>query len=767
MSSKASALCTNTGDDTVRLPRGVVLAFLLLTILPGLAQLGGADLASPPLEPTGPVVHDLLEWSAVCIAFMTAFLAFLCFHLRPDFLVLVVGLAFLATGWVDALHTLTSEGLLKAGADARLVSLTWSLGRLLKPLILVLGVGALLLCPPSLKPVGPAAILITSVAVGAVACLGVSLLSVVDPLPQTFFPAAAVPHPWNLPALVLYLFAGLLIFPLLMKRHPGVIAHSLLVSTLPDAAAQVHMAFGSRLLYDAHFNISLFLKAIATLVPLIGLSLHFIQAHRRELVVSARLENTVARLEREVRKRERAQDKLRSKELRLRQLTENIREVFWVRSPDGSRMFYVSRGYEDIFGRSCESLYRAPLSYAEVVHPADRERVRKEVSDARGGFTVEYRILHPHKGMRWIRTRAFPIRNDHGEIYRLAGLTEDVTEQKLAEVRLRRNERRTQAVLNAIPDLMFLVNREGVYTDYHARDDALLTFPPRSFMGKRVSEVFDGALGRQIEHRLHLALDSGAMQIFEYQLDTNGARKDWEARFVPTGEDEVLVIARDITDHKRLEREILQISNREQQRIGHDLHDGLSQHLTGIALLSKVLHQRLEVRGLPEAQDALRISELVKDAVGKTRGLARGLSPVHLEVQGLAAALQELAESVENLYGIRCRFEGGSDLELDDHATATHLYRIAQEAATNAAKHAQASQIVIGLTRRDNQLALRIQDDGTGIPDELSRHSGMGLHLMRYRARMIDGSLEIERAHKGTVVTCIFPARAARPMETW
>lgn len=211
----------------------------------------------------------------------------------------------------------------------------------------------------------------------------------------------------------------------------------------------------------------------------------------------------------------------------------------------------------------------------------------------------------------------------------------------------------------------------------------------------------------------------------------------------------------DITERKRLEREILDISAREQQRIGQDLHDGLGQHLTGIALLSKVLEQKLAAKSLGEATEAAEIAALVNQAITQTRDLARGLCPVQLEASGLVSALQELTSKTESLFNVSCRFECEHSVLIHDNAVATHLYYIGQEAISNAVKHGKAQRIRVGLAAENHRITLTVQDDGVGFPEVLEKHAGMGLHIMNYRARMVDGSLTIERdTTGGTTVTC-------------
>lgn len=219
----------------------------------------------------------------------------------------------------------------------------------------------------------------------------------------------------------------------------------------------------------------------------------------------------------------------------------------------------------------------------------------------------------------------------------------------------------------------------------------------------------------------------------------------------------VLRLGMDITERKRLEREILDVARAEQQRIGQDLHDTLGQQLTGISFLAKALEQKLATRLPAEAGQAALISQMMNEAIGQTRFLARGLSPINLKAGGLAKAFQELAANVETIFGIACGSEVDEEIAIADEATATHLYRIAQEAVNNAVKHGRPSRIDVRLSRRDGMIRLSVDDDGVGLPETLESVEGLGLRIMSYRARMIGGSLEARRAEGGgTRVVCTF-----------
>ena len=224
----------------------------------------------------------------------------------------------------------------------------------------------------------------------------------------------------------------------------------------------------------------------------------------------------------------------------------------------------------------------------------------------------------------------------------------------------------------------------------------------------------------------------------------------------------IVGIAEDITERHRLEREILEISDREQARIGQDLHDGLCQKLVSAAFDSNSLEQKLGIRLLPEVRDAQQIAEVLDDAITEARALARGLFPVQLEADGLTVALEQLAASVTARARVNCRLECPGPVSVRHNVVATHLYRIAQEAVNNAIKHARAESIIIELSAEDDRLQLTITDDGAGIPASRGTGGGMGLHIMNYRARTIGGSFRLDRGpNGGTVVSCSAPQQTA------
>lgn len=217
-----------------------------------------------------------------------------------------------------------------------------------------------------------------------------------------------------------------------------------------------------------------------------------------------------------------------------------------------------------------------------------------------------------------------------------------------------------------------------------------------------------------------------------------------------------------LLEHSRqLEQEIIRISEREQERIGRDLHDGICQYFAAVGCAAGSLRRSLEKQGVAQVDRAAEIEDLVMKGVGQTRSLARGLFPVENDEEGLQSALQELAENATRLLNMRCEFECDEPVAVFDNTCATHLYRIAQESISNASRHGRAKYARIRLSAHDQHVSLEVSDDGVGMPSEKSKNRGLGLGIMRYRARMIDGQFSItSQPGQGTTVSCSFDQRS-------
>jgi signal transduction histidine kinase len=218
-------------------------------------------------------------------------------------------------------------------------------------------------------------------------------------------------------------------------------------------------------------------------------------------------------------------------------------------------------------------------------------------------------------------------------------------------------------------------------------------------------------------------------------------------------------LASEAARNTRLEREVMEAGEREYRRIGQDLHDGLCQHLTGTALASQVLTERLPENENVRA-DARRLVALIEDGITLARGIAKGLYPIEKDSTGLMNALEHFAENTTQMFGVDCRFECPMPVLIENANTASHLYRIAQEAVSNAIRHGRATRVTVLLEKSDEGVRLRVSDNGAGLPKHLPKHGGMGLRTMADRTSSIGGRLSIHPGLMGGAeVVCSAPAR--------
>ena len=428
-------------------------------------------------------------------------------------------------------------------------------------------------------------------------------------------------------------------------------------------------------------------------------------------------------------------------------------------------------------------------AFLDCVHPEDRDYVQRSVEQCLSGqeeYSIKHRIVRPDGTIRWVSETGAVMRDDKEKPIRMVGLVQDVTEAELAEEQIASlarfpSENPNPVIRISADGTIMHSNPAGrvLLDDWHRKVGEKAPQSWRQYVKRIIQsgkgEVLEVSVGER-GYDLTIAPIPEAEYVNVYGTETTGRKQAEEdlrqyrehlEELVQERTEELTAaneqLRQEIEQRKELERQILSISEREQRRIGQELHDSLGQQLTGIAFMTRVLEQKLARGVQPEGAEIAEISKLVNEATNQARGLAKGLHPVDLDRGSLTSSLGELASSTQQLFGVKCGFRYDKAMEVRRAETAVHLYRIAQEAVTNAIKHGRARKIEIRLAHADKRGILTIENDGRDFPKEFEkRGTGMGLQIMDHRVDLIGGELTVHKGSKGgAVVTCTFPIEGA------
>jgi len=410
----------------------------------------------------------------------------------------------------------------------------------------------------------------------------------------------------------------------------------------------------------------------------------------------------------------------------------------------------------------------------DYVFPEDRqyfESYLQRVPDEDTSFSLEHRMRREDGSTRWVFTQA----DVDVETGCVVGTTLDMTELKQTKEALEESEARAQAILDTTVDGIITIDGQGAIESFNSAAEDIFGYEAVEVIGKNVKVLMPSPYRDEHDDYLQNYHETGRRKIIGIGREVTGRRKDGTTFPMELAVSEVELgnrtlftgIVRDISERRRLEQEILSVSEQERRRIGQDLHDGLGQMLTGIGLLSQDVTRQLEEEGHERAGDMAEITEHVKEADQYARDLSHGLIPVDVEAGGLTEALRRLAENAERLFDVDCTFDHVGYTRIENSAAANHLYRIAQEAVSNAAHHGEAPNVKIRLASGEERHRLQVRDDGAGFDPDATDDSGMGIHIMNYRARMLGGTLDVSSApEEGTTVTCTVPQTAPALSET-
>jgi PAS domain S-box-containing protein len=281
-----------------------------------------------------------------------------------------------------------------------------------------------------------------------------------------------------------------------------------------------------------------------------------------------------------VMQQQQANEKIRTSEERFRQLADNIKEVFWITDAKTGNGLYISQAAQSVWGYASETIRKSPNVFYDSIHPEDKAWVMENIEKQRmeEPTEMEYRVIHPDGSLHWIWDRAFPIFDENGVVQTLAGIAADITERKEAEEAVHQSETKAKALLNALPDLMFRLDRQGTILDYKAEKSDLYAQNELTLINKNLREIAPVEFADLVSSYVQKALESKQMQVFEYQLPIPGrGLLNYEARMVASGRQEVIAIVRDITERKQAEEE-LRTSEERYHGLFQNLVDGFALH---------------------------------------------------------------------------------------------------------------------------------------------------------------------------------------------
>jgi PAS domain S-box-containing protein len=399
--------------------------------------------------------------------------------------------------------------------------------------------------------------------------------------------------------------------------------------------------------------------------------------------------------------------------------------------------------------------------YRDIV----RERVLgREGGELRSPVRREYPFVTPDGRTVWLDIAAARIEFEGQPAVLACGL--DLTDRKRAEQFLQSSEERFRTLFESAPIGIALHAPNGRYVQVNRAYCEMLGYPMEELLRlgpRRVTHPEDVPEGRRLYQELLAGKRDHYGREKRYRHRTGQLVWAFSAASAVRDSDGrlryIVSMVLDITERKRLQGEILEISARERRRLGYNLHDGLGQHLSGTAFKAKCLEEALAEAAPAHAAAAEEIVQLINRAISQTRALARGLDPIEVEVGGLVSALQGLASETEKLFAIRCRFSCNCPTLPLEAPQALHLFHIVQEAINNAARHGEARHIDVELAADNGQLRLAIRDDGKGFPTGPQPATGLGMRTMRYRADSIGASLRVRsRPVRGVEVECVLAA---------
>ncbi|MCO6414132.1 MAG: PAS domain S-box protein [Thiogranum sp.] len=446
-----------------------------------------------------------------------------------------------------------------------------------------------------------------------------------------------------------------------------------------------------------------------------------------------------------------------------------------------------NRGAEQMYGYTRAEALR--MNAQDLVPPGDREHNRSLLARTLGGEMVdpfETRRITRHGRVLDVWLTATRLSGDSGETVALATTERDISARKQIEhdlinlntelelrvaertaeaerkaLELQEREERLSAIVATAPDAIITITRDGFIDSFNPAAESMFGYAADEALGGKFGMLMPPPhSGEQEDCIAHYLAKPGCKGGGPQEI--RGRRKDGSIFPMELNVTQIdhrglfIGIARDMSEKRALEKQIIEVSTQEQERIGHEIHDGLGQQLSALTMMATSLERKFADRALPEAEPLRALVTHLQSASEEAHALSLGLAPVPIDPKGLEAALEKLTDHVQSAAGIACHLTVSHPVTVEDRTLAMQLYRIAQEAVNNAVKHARANNISIDLTTGKEGFILTVSDDGKGMATDSRNSEGLGMHIMRYRANIIGATLRVKSAvGEGTTLSCM------------
>src|SRR6056297_18760 len=423
---------------------------------------------------------------------------------------------------------------------------------------------------------------------------------------------------------------------------------------------------------------------------------------------------------------------------------------------------------EDIFGYTKQEIINRPINvlFDDESDLPLGELLRK-CSQMKSVFGRWHRI-HKEGTSLWLEVRAKLIEAPEGNRNYCVITLVNIDKLISTESRLNHSQAIAEAIFNTSSDAIFTADCEGKILSANEAFSNMFGYEHNELIGENLNLLMPFRYDFDHDNFSESYLETDKNNLADIGKETQGIKKnhlifpvELSLSEIPINGIQILAgIIRDLSKRRELEHRLIEIGNEERRRIGRDLHDGLGQMLTGIRMLAESLSRKLHANAVPGADEVKEIAEMISEADGIARSIARDMEQVEIEKKGFQSAVDELCRKTEKMTGVNCTLDIRNDPEIENHSKALHLYRIVQEAINNAVKHGNPKNIDIRLSENADHLLVVVQDDGNGFSNPAKDHEGKGIQIMKHRARMMGGNLELVRTkHNRTMVRCMIPHR--------